>query len=110
MSEDVIREYIKDFVPNLTEKELRYVNNRANIPKLRKELVGKIYDEKFFDKVDENQDIFVLQNGVFDLNTKELRKTLPVDYAMTSADWKYSKELSDKHMDAVEKFFVEILP
>ena len=34
---------------------------------------------------DENQDIFVLQNGVFDLNAKEFRKTHPDDYAMTNA-------------------------
>ena len=60
--------------------------------------VKEVYDDELEIKLDENLNIFALQNGVFDLTTMKFRRTEPQDYAMTNGGLKYDKEESDKYM------------
>ncbi len=108
--EKMIESRIKKHVPNLNEHETKFIETHSNIQSLRKMFVKEIIDDEFENNIDENLNNFATSNGVFDFTTKSLRRTLPMDYAMTNCGWKYDSELSSKHIEDVKLFFNKLFP
>lgn len=79
--------------------------------KIMEELTYKFYDDKFYEKLDENKDLIAFNNGVYDFNKLEFRHGLPEDYISLSTNINYMEynENNDQILQ-VENFFSEIQP
>ncbi|MGL5961600.1 MAG: PriCT-2 domain-containing protein [Cetobacterium sp.] len=108
--EKMLSSRFKKHVPNLNEHETKFIETHSNIQSLRKMFVKEIIDDEFENNIDENLNNFATSNGVFDFTIKSLRRTLPMDYAMTNCGWKYDKVLASKHIDDVKLFFNKLFP
>ncbi|MGL5961894.1 MAG: PriCT-2 domain-containing protein [Cetobacterium sp.] len=108
--EKMLSSRFKKHVPNLNEHEIKFIETHSNIQSLRKMFVKEIIDDDFENNIDENLNNFATSNGVFDFTTKSLRRTLPMDYAMTNCGWKYDVDLAATHIDDVKLFFNKLFP
>jgi phage/plasmid-associated DNA primase len=108
--EKMLSSRFKKHVPNLNEHETKFIETHSNIQSLRKMFVKEIIDDDFENNIDENLNNFATSNGVFDFTIKSLRRTLPMDYAMTNCGWKYNIDLAAKHIDDVKLFFNKLFP
>ena len=75
------------------------------------ELTYKFYDDKFYEKLDENRDLIAFNNGVYDLNKLEFRDGLPEDYISLTTNINYMEyDPNNELILQVENFFSEIQP
>ena len=75
------------------------------------ELRYKFYDEKFYEKLDENKDLIAFKNGVYDFKNKIFRDGRYEDYISLSTHIDYIKYApNDEKFKQVENFFSQIQP
>jgi len=94
---------IKDIV-----KSLRTTNFKINVIKELCEIFQK-NNPNFFEKLDSNQYLIGFNNGVYDLEKCEFRKSKYDDYISLSVGYDYNEEKTDEYNNVI-KFFEDIQP
>lgn len=93
----------------LNKRDREYIENAGMAPIIHALARNKI-DKGLERKLDENLDIFAVNNGVFDMVSKEFRAACREDYVMTTAGWEYSPEEAAVHRGELETFLEQVLP
>ncbi|GLC54521.1 hypothetical protein PLESTB_000879800 [Pleodorina starrii] len=97
-------------VSTLTADDRRYVNSRRGGGEMRLMLARKVLHEGFQAQLDENTDVFAVQNGLFDMHSRTFRAITPEDMVQTHADWVYDMEQARLVRPEVERFLAQIFP
>lgn len=95
----------------VTAEDLKHIENTGAAQVLHA-LARRSVDRKLLERLDENVDVFAVDNGVFDMSMKEprFRAARPDDWVMTTAGWSYSAEQADAHRAELRTFFEQVLP
>ncbi|GLC47496.1 hypothetical protein PLESTM_002092300 [Pleodorina starrii] len=97
-------------INKLTEADRRYVNTRHGGGEMRQMLARKVLHEGFHDLLNENVDVFTVNNGLIDMRTRTFRPVTPEDMIQTHAEWAYDPEEARAKRPAVERFLAQIFP
>jgi phage/plasmid-associated DNA primase len=97
-------------VKNLSDGDKRYTRSRTGSGEMRLMLARKVLDEDFSRYIDENLDVFAVENGVFDMKLKKFRAADPSDMVMTRASWHYNPEMAKSMRPELELFLEQVLP
>lgn len=81
----------------------------ASLNAIMSEARGKFLDGEFFNKLDQNADLFAFQNGVLDLKTGEIREGLPTDYISLRGGVSL-EEPTDEEYELFNSHFQKIFP
>lgn len=96
----------------LSPSDRRHVESRRGRNDMLYSIATKVIDESFLRRLDENADLFAIDNGCFDCSSgiPTFRALRPDDCVATTAGWSYSAEDAASHRDEVTAFFETILP
>ncbi|GLC40338.1 hypothetical protein PLESTB_001803800 [Pleodorina starrii] len=95
---------------DLTVDDRKYLQSRHGSTEMRLMLVRKVLEKSFSEKLDENLDVFVVRNGLFDMREKVFRQIVPEDMVSTHADWDYDKGLASSKRPELDAFLSQVLP
>jgi P4 family phage/plasmid primase-like protien len=87
------------------DKLLKYLSGQSNRNNIITELSHNVYDEEFYQNLDENKDIFICNNGVLDLKTCEFRIGKPSDMGTISAGIDFPLDIENPETSQI---FIEI--
>jgi P4 family phage/plasmid primase-like protien len=87
------------------EKLIKFLSGQANRNNIITELSHNVYDEEFYENLDENKDIFICKNGVLDLKTCEFRPGKPSDMGTMSAGIDFPLDIENNEAST---YFIEI--
>jgi len=93
----------------LVSKLVEKLKNNAFKTSVMKEAVEYFYDEKFLERMDENTNLLVFENGVYDANNKIFRDGRPDDYCTKSTNLYYHAfEETDPKIQEIESILRKI--
>lgn len=76
-----------------------------------KEAAELFYDNKFYEKLDSNNNLIGFDNGVYDLKNLEFREGRPEDYISLSTGINYIEyDNDDPVIEEIYRFFEQVLP
>ena len=88
------------------------VKKKAVKDKILSQCCLLFYDDKFTEKLDQNNYLIGFNNGIYDLSNNIFRKGYPDDYVSKTVDYNYNNKLTfnDPMIKDIEKFFKSIHP
>lgn len=98
--------------PNITPAQLEHIWGRNTRTALVYCATAKKFDMHFPEKLDNNLDVFTLNNCIVDTSngTPEIRPIRPSDFVNATAGWSYCKEQALLHRQAVNQFLEQVFP
>ena len=87
------------------EKLMKFLSGQANRNNIITELSHNVYDEEFYENLDENKDILICNNGVLDLITCEFRPGKPSDMGTMSTGIDFPTDIENNQAST---YFIEI--
>lgn len=105
-----LKDQIFKYISDLSDDEIYLLNTVSFQEKLRKAIIGYILSNEFTEKLDNNRNVFVCNNGVFDCVEKIFRKTRPEDYVSISTGWNYDSFEAEDYLEELNEFFQKLYP
>lgn len=91
------------------------IGDTALLNNIMNECKFKFYDEEFYKKLDENDNLLHFENGVYDLEKDEFREGYPEDYISLSTNLRYrdvddQDEEDQRIQEQIYTFMSQVLP
>jgi len=93
---------------------IQFIDKLSNKKTIIEDLSQKCYDEDFYKKLDVNNNVFVCNNGILDLDTCIFRDGQPSDMMTISSNIDFPKEMdtvdAQEYMCAIQEWLDKIFP
>jgi very-short-patch-repair endonuclease len=95
----------------LTRADKRHIHSRRGRNDMAYLLGSQVLENDFAKRLDTNRDLFVVDNGVFDMAKDGAFRPIAVeDMISMTAGWAYDADMAKTHRGDVEKFLADVLP